>query len=259
MKELEVVGELKESSLAASVLTPEILERYQRNQGYVYLIHAAGTNRYKIGRTVNPIVRLGQLQKQSPYPLRIVESFWSPDAIADEKALHSEFFESRVLGEWFELYQLTPEEFGVTLRSKEKKDLGEELFKKYHSSSEHVKKHFLFKRPETTFLAQQLALRMAERMMLEVDGIKNEVLPETRENIFEWLLRATVHYFYEMLAPRQSIKDVVRICNFLEENFIRSINLAMLISFCGRNPETIAIQVAINAVLISFSEALKES
>jgi hypothetical protein len=32
------------------ILTEQKLSRYQANQGYVYWIHAVGTNRYKIGR-----------------------------------------------------------------------------------------------------------------------------------------------------------------------------------------------------------------
>jgi hypothetical protein len=83
------------------ILTEDVLRRYRANQGYVYLIHAVGTDRYKIGRSVNPPVRLETLKKQSPYPLQIVECFWTPDAITDEKKLHIYFKSDRVYGEWF--------------------------------------------------------------------------------------------------------------------------------------------------------------
>ena len=72
-------------------------------EGYVYLIHAEVTNRYKIGRTTNPVVRHQILQNQSPYPLRILDCFWSIDATAEELSLHKQFTEFRVYGEWFEL------------------------------------------------------------------------------------------------------------------------------------------------------------
>lgn len=89
------------------ILTEEMLARYRANQGYVYLVHAVGTDRYKIGRSVNPVARLEQLKGQSPYPLQILECFWSPDAAADEKGLHERFANNRVYGEWFEFEDST--------------------------------------------------------------------------------------------------------------------------------------------------------
>lgn len=83
------------------LLSQDTIKRYQANQGYVYLIHALGTNRYKIGRSVNPIVRFETLKKQSPYPLQIIDCFWTPDSIEDEKRLHQYFKSDRVFGEWF--------------------------------------------------------------------------------------------------------------------------------------------------------------
>lgn len=84
------------------IISEQDIKRYQANQGYVYLIHAVGTDRYKIGRSVNPVARLEQLKGQAPYPLVIVNDFWTPDAIADEKQLHKTFASNRVHGEWFE-------------------------------------------------------------------------------------------------------------------------------------------------------------
>lgn len=72
-------------------------------RGWVYVIHATGTNRYKIGRSTEPEARLKQLnQKQSPYPLELVEKFWSIDAITDEQGLHKSLADFQVHGEWFE-------------------------------------------------------------------------------------------------------------------------------------------------------------
>lgn len=72
-------------------------------EGWVYLVHAEGTNRYKIGRSVNPVVRAKDLEKQSPYPLRLVKTFHTPDCVADEASLHEKFSSLRVHGEWFDL------------------------------------------------------------------------------------------------------------------------------------------------------------
>ncbi|MGL4620000.1 MAG: GIY-YIG nuclease family protein [Chroococcidiopsis sp.] len=71
-------------------------------EGWIYLIHAEGTNRYKIGRSINPIARASEIQKQSPYPLKIVESTWTLDAPSDEAKLHRLFADYRIFGEWFD-------------------------------------------------------------------------------------------------------------------------------------------------------------
>jgi|GEM_PF-3253694 hypothetical protein len=71
-------------------------------EGWVYLIHAVGTNRYKIGRSVKPIARHQTLQNQSPYPLKIIDSFWTVDAPSDETYWHRLLKEYRVRGDWFE-------------------------------------------------------------------------------------------------------------------------------------------------------------
>ena len=70
--------------------------------GWVYLLHAQGTNRYKIGRTANPIRRYQELKKQSPYPLTILQSFQTMNMVLDEKYLHELFNKYKAHGEWFE-------------------------------------------------------------------------------------------------------------------------------------------------------------
>ncbi len=70
--------------------------------GWVYLIHAQGTNRYKIGRSIDPVSRYKTLQTQSPYPLVILDCFPTLDAATDEAYLHETLKEFRVHGEWFE-------------------------------------------------------------------------------------------------------------------------------------------------------------
>ena len=71
-------------------------------EGWVYLIHAVGTRRYKIGRSVNPLARLETLKGQSPYPLQVIWTRWTFDAVEDERRAHQALAEYRVYGEWFE-------------------------------------------------------------------------------------------------------------------------------------------------------------
>ncbi|MBN3948450.1 MAG: GIY-YIG nuclease family protein [Nostoc sp. NMS7] len=79
--------------------------------GWIYLINAVGTNRYKIGKTSSISRRVAELTYQSPYPLEIVMYFQSNYPSADERALHRKFANSRVHGEWFEFDFLTTAEF----------------------------------------------------------------------------------------------------------------------------------------------------
>ncbi|NER46332.1 MAG: GIY-YIG nuclease family protein [Symploca sp. SIO1A3] len=92
-------------SLSENSIDPQVLrikDIPQNREGWVYLIHAVGTNRYKIGRSINPVARYSTLQKQSPYPLQIIDSFWTVDMIADEAWWHEQLSEYRAYGEWFE-------------------------------------------------------------------------------------------------------------------------------------------------------------
>lgn len=83
-------------------LKPCCYEVASGREGWVYLIHAIGTSRYKIGRSVNPVKRYETLKGQSPYPLQVVSTTFSLDAIADEDALHRYYSKYRAHGEWFE-------------------------------------------------------------------------------------------------------------------------------------------------------------
>lgn len=71
--------------------------------GWIYMIQAVGTGRYKIGFTTNVNSRLAQLASQSAFPLSLVASHPSDDMIRDEMGWHKLFEKQRVHGEWFEL------------------------------------------------------------------------------------------------------------------------------------------------------------
>jgi hypothetical protein len=73
--------------------------------GYIYLIHAIGTSRYKIGKTRRePSKRFLELNSsQSPYPLRLLSFFETDNIDYQEGRLHHLAKQYRVHGEWFEL------------------------------------------------------------------------------------------------------------------------------------------------------------
>lgn len=75
---------------------------YSRN-GYIYVINAVGTNRYKIGRTKDLERRLTELNRgQSAHELKLVFQECCADTSMLECAMHSLCSEYRVYGEWFE-------------------------------------------------------------------------------------------------------------------------------------------------------------
>lgn len=71
------------------------------DQEFVYIIHAVGTNRIKIGFSINPQKRLSELQIGSPFRLEML-GYW-PGGKRCEKLLHRHFKNFRKTGEWFEV------------------------------------------------------------------------------------------------------------------------------------------------------------
>lgn len=80
------------------------------NRGYVYIIQAAGTKRYKIGITTRSVTdRLGELQTGSPIQLAIVDCRQFDNCRGIEARLHEKFSHFRVPGlrdEWFEVERI---------------------------------------------------------------------------------------------------------------------------------------------------------
>ena len=78
-------------------------------KGYVYVIRAKGTNKYKIGRTVKDVQdRLSSLRTGSPHELVLIECKEFPECEAVERALHDTFAKCRGKGEWFEFDDIGP-------------------------------------------------------------------------------------------------------------------------------------------------------
>ena len=73
--------------------------------GYVYLVQAVGTDRFKIGRAINVPNRLRALQTGSPLKIRYVYHAYVRNMNLCEMELHHKFSEQREIGEWFTLTQ----------------------------------------------------------------------------------------------------------------------------------------------------------
>lgn len=70
--------------------------------GFVYVIHAVGSNYYKIGKSINPDRRLLQIAPQMPFRTRFIKVWRTYFMSMAESILHGSFEEERANGEWFE-------------------------------------------------------------------------------------------------------------------------------------------------------------
>lgn len=88
-----------EEEAALGVLRDVRAQRKGR-QGYVYLIAVKGDPlAVKIGYSVNPEARVGELQTGNPRELYLLAKM--PGTLADEKAIHTKFKHKNLIGEWF--------------------------------------------------------------------------------------------------------------------------------------------------------------
>ncbi|NES01148.1 MAG: GIY-YIG nuclease family protein, partial [Symploca sp. SIO1B1] len=85
---------------------------YRNKPGYIYLIHAQETDRYKIGLTTRSVeARFTELNSsQSPFPLELIDWFETPNVTEDEKYFHEKYSAHRVHGEWFQFDRRTLKE-----------------------------------------------------------------------------------------------------------------------------------------------------
>ena len=68
-------------------------------RGYVYIVFSSGL--YKIGKSINPKQRLASMQTSCPTTIEKIRIQPVKDMRFTERALHNDFFNNRVRGEWF--------------------------------------------------------------------------------------------------------------------------------------------------------------
>lgn len=76
-------------------------EHDERRREYVYVMGAPISPTVKIGRSVHPDIRLGQVQETVDFPLQLM--WTTPGGNEMERGLHHHFAPQRRHGEWFEL------------------------------------------------------------------------------------------------------------------------------------------------------------
>jgi hypothetical protein len=89
-----------------SALYGDMRQRGKLNfkQGTVYIIQDIDvTGYYKIGKTQQPVDRIGHFDTMLPFDVQVVHLITSKDCNALETVLHRHFASKRVRGEWFAL------------------------------------------------------------------------------------------------------------------------------------------------------------
>jgi hypothetical protein len=77
--------------------------------GHVYIIRAIGSDRIKIGHSLEPQKRLLQLKfPQAPFQLELVDQIYCIDAHELEQYIHKLYTKYRVHGEWFSTTNMHP-------------------------------------------------------------------------------------------------------------------------------------------------------
>lgn len=74
---------------------------------FVYILHAEGTDFYKIGTSFKPESRISGVQNGCPFRVRLAQKFECGDPELIERSIHHFLKDQRQRGEWF---ALTPNE-----------------------------------------------------------------------------------------------------------------------------------------------------
>jgi hypothetical protein len=89
---------------ARSVVLTQQADEFDRS-GFVYVvfIDAAGERLFKIGMASHFDSRLKSHQCPSPFDICVACAYFVPDMRHEERALHEQFADKRIRGEWFRL------------------------------------------------------------------------------------------------------------------------------------------------------------
>lgn len=230
-------------------------------QGFVYLVHALGTDRYKVGKTGLFTRRCRDLKAQSPYPLDIIHYYWSPDAGSDEEFFHYFFRQARVHGEWFAFHELTEQESEIMLNwdvlgcTHEK--ITKEMRDKYRWSCNHAIEVFKESDQAKMRIAKKIEFILLDVLCSKVQGatsvLKNRQIFGKDYDLFFCSVLDLVH---RSILSCNSINKVAYSCAFLELEIPNIINC--LLEQITEQDFELRTKEAINSALSSFLSQIEK-
>lgn len=102
---LEDVASMCSDVVNSKIKTREETSTSNNSIGYVYLIKHGSRREYKIGRTNNPIRRIGEFKTEFPEQLTPIHTITTDDPAGIEGYWQKRFKDKRKQGEWFALNQ----------------------------------------------------------------------------------------------------------------------------------------------------------
>lgn len=81
----------------------DIKQLIDDHTGSIYILHVSGTNKYKIGKSKDPLRRIKEIQTGSPDKIIIERIIKVKNMHKEERVIHQIFQRYRTVGEWFEI------------------------------------------------------------------------------------------------------------------------------------------------------------
>lgn len=249
------ISESFKKNIPDTDLSLHVKEFYKSTHGYVYLVHAVGTNRYKIGRTNTFTRRCKELEAQSPFPLDVINYHWSPNPRCEEQSLHSYFKQARVYGEWFSLNDLTEQESKIMADwhtvSLVNGNITKEMREKYRWSRKHAVEIF-----ESTHCGKAQIIKQLEPIFIEIlaNKVKGAAFVLSNRQVYgmkyDLFFCSVLDLMYRTILACNSVSKLAYACIFLEREIPEIVN--NLLQSSPAPDSVLKTKEAINSALASF-------
>jgi hypothetical protein len=233
-----------------------IKELYKSTHGYIYLVHAVGTNRYKIGKTGTLTRRIKELRSQSPYPIDVIYYHWSPDPSIEEEILHSYFRQARVHGEWFAFHELTEKERQImpsweTASSGSMASITRAMREKYRWSREHAIEVIGITHSGKMRVSAKIEPILIKLLQSKIEG--GEFVLQNQKTLgkdYDLFFCSILNLTRRSILTCESVNKLSFACAFLEAEMISIINKLLEESIL--QDSKLKVKEAINTGLSSF-------
>ena len=170
------------------------------NTNFIYLLHAEGSDRFKIGYSNNPEDRRKKIGQQSPFPISLVRSYIVINAHECEQKLHKMFSHRRIHGEWF------------VFESKDHaKTLLDEFFSNHSSNLEAKQSNNMIEKSRNeVLLAKAIKSFMFQSSDSQISAydLLNYLSPKTNMKLDVSLIETFFDWFEEFHFGKKIVKNI---------------------------------------------------